>query len=124
MRESNGAPVATFVVWEPILVTDVRGAGTAVLARVSDRRAAQFWDRAHLVSQAMGGPPSFGPKSGADIRFEMKKHVWDFVGVYAPGFRWRDSAASPSFAGAPVVEVVQGLRAAIQAELSRRVGVQ
>lgn len=68
----------------------------------------------------MGGPASFGPKSGAKIQFDMKKHVWDFVGVYAPGFRWSESSASPLFAGAPVVEVTADLRAAIKAAVIRQ----
>ena len=115
MSQLPGAPLAVFVVWEPILVTDAVGPRGGALARVWDRRAAQFWDHGHQVSASMGGPGSFGPKSGAKIRFNMKKHVWDFVGVYAPGFRWKESGASPAFAGAPVVEVTADLRAAIAA---------
>jgi hypothetical protein len=67
----------------------------------------------------MGGPASFGPTSGAKILFDMKKHVWDFVAVYSPGFRWKESSASPTFAGAPAVQVVGDLRAAISAALKR-----
>jgi hypothetical protein len=69
----------------------------------------------------MGGPASFGPASGAKILFDMKKHVWDFAGVYAPGFRWRDCGGSPVFAGAPVVQVTADLRAAISAALGKSV---
>jgi hypothetical protein len=121
LQNFGGAPVAAFVVWEPILITDIHGPKAMALARVRDRRAAQFWDPAHLVSQSMGGPASFGPKSGAKILFDMKKHVWDFAAVYAPGFRWRDSAGSPLFAGAPVVQVTTDLRAAISAALLKTV---
>ena len=117
LRGFSGAPVAVFVVWEPILITDARGPKAMALARVPDSRAVQFWDPAHRVSDSMGGPSSFGPKSGAKIRFDMKKHVWDFAAVYAPGFRWRDSAASPLFAGAPVVEETTDLRTVIASAL-------
>ncbi len=109
-----------FVVWEPILITDASGPRTGALSRVKDVRAAQFWDHSHLVSSSMGGPASFGPKSGAKIHFDMKKHGWDFVGVYAPGFRWSESSSSPSFAGAPVLDVIAELRAAIKAALIRQ----
>jgi hypothetical protein len=121
LRNFDGAPVAAFVVWEPILITDWHGPRTTALARVRDTRAAQFWDPQHQVSSSMGGPASFGPKSGAKILFDMKKHVWDFAAVYAPGFRWQDSGGSPIFAGAPVVEVAGDLRAAISAVLGKRV---
>ncbi len=121
LQNFGGAPIAAFVVWEPILITDARGPKPGALGRVRDSRAAQFWDPAHLVSQSMGGPASFGPKSGAKILFDMKKHVWDFAAVYAPGFRWRDSSGSPLFAGAPVVEVTTDLRTAIAAALTKAV---
>jgi hypothetical protein len=121
LQNFSDAPLAAFIVWEPILITDVRGPKVAALARVRDRRAAQFWDPSHRISQSMGGPASFGPKSGAKIVFDMKKHVWDFAGVYTAGFRWRDSGGSPVFAGAPVVEVTADLRAAISGALRKTV---
>ncbi len=111
------APLTVFVVWEPILVTDAVGVKTAALARLPDRRAVQFWDKSHQVSTRMGGPASFGPKSGSKILFDMDEYVWDFVAVYAPGFRWKDSGSSPAFAGAPVVKVIGDLRAQLAAAL-------
>ena len=110
LREFENAPLAVFVVWEPILVTDSVGVKSAALARIPDRRAVQFWDKGHHVSTQMGGPASFGPKSGAKILFDMDEYVWDFVAVYAPGFRWKDSGQSPAFAGAPVVKVIGEVR--------------
>jgi hypothetical protein len=108
-----------FVVWEPILVTDAAGVRRQVLARIPDRRVAQFWDKGHQVSKHMGGPAAFGPKSGAKIRFEMEEYVWDFVAVYAPGFRWQDSGESPAFAGAPVAEAVGDLRSQLAMALKK-----
>ena len=46
LHEFENAPLSVFVVWEPILVTDSVGLKTGALARVPDRRAAQFWRRA------------------------------------------------------------------------------
>lgn len=119
MQDFPGAPIAALVVWEPILETDSAGPKTAALARVSDRRSAQFWDKRHQLSQHMGGPASFGPKSGAKIFFDMGEFVWDFVAVYAPGFRWKDSSTSPAFAGAPVIKVVADLKSQISAALAK-----
>jgi len=118
LRDVEGAPVTVLVVWEPILTTDSIGVKTAALARVPDGRAVQFWDKSHQVSMHMGGPASFGPKSGAKILFEMDEYVWDFVAVYAPGFRWKDSGASPAFAGAPVVKVIGDVRAHLSSALA------
>lgn len=119
LNDFPNAPLAVFVVWEPILLTDSAGPRSGALERVRDLRAAQFWDRSHQVSLSMGGPARFGPTSGAKIQFDMKKHVWDFVAVYSPGFRWKESSASPMFAGAPAVKVVGDLRGAIMAALQR-----
>ena len=109
LREFPKAPLTAFVVWEPILITDSAGPRANALSLVRDQRAAQFWDHSHQVSASMGGPASFGPRSGAKIHFDMKKYVWDFVAVYAPGFRWSESRASPVFAGAPAVDVTADL---------------
>jgi len=110
LHEFDNAPLTIFVVWEPILATDSAGVKTAALGRISDRRAVQFWDKSHQLSAHMGGPASFGPKSGAKILFDMDEYVWDFVAVYAPGFRWNESSRSPAFAGAPVIKVIPELR--------------
>ena len=91
-------------------MTDAAGVKSGALSRIPDRRATQFWDKSHQVSARMGGPASFGAKSGATILFDMDEYVWDFVAVYAPGFRWKDSGSSPSFAGAPVLKVIPELR--------------
>ncbi len=120
LRDFDKAPLTVFVVWEPILVTDSVGVKTGALARLPDRRAVQFWDKSHQVSMRMGGPASFGPKSGAKILFDMDEYVWDFVAVYAPGFRWKDSGASPAFAGAPVVKVIGDVRVQLAAALVPR----
>ena len=111
--------MSVFVVWEPILVTDSVGVKSLALARIPDRRATQFWDKGHQLSAHMGGPASFGPKSGAKILFDMDEYVWDFVAVYAAGFRWRDSGASPGFAGAPVVKVTSDLRSYLTGALAK-----
>ena len=110
LKDFETAPLAVLVVWEPILVTDSAGVRSSALARVPDRRVTQFWDKSHQLSAQMGGPATFGPKSGAKILFDMEEFVWDFVAVYAPGFRWKDSNRSPAFAGAPVLKVVTELR--------------
>ena len=120
MQEFGNAPLSVFVVWEPILITDTVGPNRIALARISDRRVTQFWDRSHQLSTHMGGPANFGPKSGAKILLEMDEHVWDFVAVYSSGFHWQDSGKSPAFAGAPVIEVIGDLRSQLSTALAKQ----
>lgn len=102
MREFPALRLRVLVVWEPVLPTDWTAPSTAVLARVADRRALQFWDKRRLVSEkilASGFPnPLQGPV------------VWDFVALFPPGARWEGSFPTPQFSGAPVANVMDGLR--------------
>lgn len=107
-------PLSVFIVWEPILPTDIAGVKTAALSRIPDSRAVQFWDKEHILSQRMGGPAGFGPKTGSKIFFDMDDVIWDFVAIYMPGFRWKDSGQSPAFAGAPVVKVLDDIRSQLK----------
>ena len=92
-----------FVVWEPVLPTDWGAPSTVALKRISDGRAAQFWDKGRLVSKAMG-------------EHDDKSIVWDHIAVYAPGSRWNQQPAL--FADGPVVKVLDPARAAITKALS------
>jgi len=108
------------IVWEPILITDKVGPTSVALARLPDRRVAQFWDRDHELSKRLGGPGNFGEKSGAKILFDMDEYVWDFVAVYPPEFKWKDTGQGPVFAGGPVVEVIADVRAKLSEALVTR----
>jgi hypothetical protein len=98
LKEFPGGPVRAFVVWEPVLPTDWGAPSTAALHRISDGRAAQYWDKDRLVSKSMG---------------EHDKHsiVWDHIAVYAPGATWNQQPAL--FADGPVVKVLGPARDAV-----------
>lgn len=98
LKEFPGKPVRVFVVWEPVLWTDWGAPSTTALNRISDRRAAQYWDKNRLVSKSMG-------------ERDGKKIVWDHIAVYAPGATWNHTPAL--FADGPVVRVLQPAREAI-----------
>jgi len=49
-----GAKVRVFVVWEPVLPTDMSAPGTMTLERLHDARAAQFWDHDRILSHLLG----------------------------------------------------------------------
>lgn len=89
-----------FVIWEKVIDTDRAAPGTPVLGRITDLRAAQFWDPERFVSRTLG------EKDEDSI-------VWDWVAVYPPGVKW---GGEPLYRGRPVVKVKDKL-AAVLAEL-------
>ena len=105
MQEFSGKPLRAFVVWEPVLPTDWSSPSTAALARLSDSRAVQFWDRHRLVSHSMG---------------EHDRHsvVWDYIAVYPAGAVWEEIPPPALYHGNPVVQATEAARTAIARSLS------
>ena len=95
-----------FVVWEPVLPTDLAAPSTMTLKRLSDLRVAQYWDKDHLVSKSIG---------------EQDGVVWDYVAVYQPGKLWEQAPPEPTYSKAPVTHGIEGTRAAIQKLLQANV---
>jgi hypothetical protein len=95
----DAGDLRAWVVWEPVILTDLGPPSEATAARVS--RAAQLWDRHRALSDALRDKP------WAEADGEI---VWDYVAVFPPGARWGDA---PSFHGGPVVRVAESLRAAL-----------
>jgi hypothetical protein len=104
LKEFPGKQIRVFVVWEPVLPTDWGAPSSAALKRISDGRAAQYWDKDRLVSKSMG-------------EHDRKSIVWDHIGVYAPGAEW-NQRTTPLFADGPVVRVLDPAREAIAKALS------
>ncbi|HKW76274.1 MAG TPA: hypothetical protein VJN64_12170 [Terriglobales bacterium] len=90
-----------FVVWEPVLATDLAAPSTSALARVPDVRASQYWDRRRALSHRMG-------------EHNRATVVWDYIAVYAPGAVWQDAPPKPVYSSGPVRDVIGGARDAIQ----------
>ncbi len=89
-----------FVVWEPVLATDWSSPSTMALRRISDTRAAQFWDKDRLISHSMG-------------EHDRRSVVWDYVAVYPVGAVWGDGPPEAIYHGKPVVDVIEQARAAL-----------
>lgn len=101
LKDVASANVRVFVVWEPVLPTDFGAPSTATLARVSDVRAAQYWDRERVLSHLMG-------------EHDRPSVVWDYIAVYPPGSLWTtDSPPKPAYSGRPVVNVTSSTKAAL-----------
>ncbi len=113
MREVRDPDLRAFVVWEPVLLTDWHAPGKAVVARIPDARAVQFWDAPHALSKAIRSAAQSDP---AAVLGEHRLHgsiIWDFVAVYPPSARWTGAFPAARFAGAPVVRVADDLRRAL-----------
>ena len=105
MTELAAKPARVFVVWEPVLFTDWSSPSTATLGRISNTRAAQFWDKERLISHSMG---------------EHDRHsaVWDYIAVYPRRAVWEASPPEPLYSGGPVVRVIDEARSALSKALN------
>jgi hypothetical protein len=100
MAQFAGKPVRVFVVWEPVLFSDWSSPSTATLQRISDRRAAQFWDKQRSVSHSMG-------------EHDRGSVVWDYIAVYPPGAIWDNRPPTALYDGGPVVRVIREAQRAL-----------
>ena len=89
--------IRVFVVWEPVLLTDLGAPSTMTLRRVSDLRVSQYWDKEHLVSHLLG-------------ERDRRSVVWDYVAVYQPGKFWDQAPPEPANSGVPVVRAIDRTR--------------
>jgi hypothetical protein len=75
-----------FVVWQPMLPTDLMAPTTGVLRRMSDARASQYWDEQHVLARRMARdarPPQPAPNC-----CDHEGILWDLAAVYPRGARW------------------------------------
>ena len=98
------AGIRVFVVWEPVLPTDLGVPSTATLKRLSDRRVSQYWDKDHVISRLLG-------------ERDRSSVVWDYVAVYQPGKLWDHAPPEPASSGVPVVHAIERTRNEIQRQL-------
>jgi hypothetical protein len=96
-----------FVVWEPVLATDLGAPSTITLRRIHDPRVKQYWDRNRVLSHAMG-------------EHDRPSVVWDFIALYRPEQIWTDAPPQPEFRGRPVVRFIEGTRKALEAIYSEQ----
>ena len=89
------------MIWEPVLPTDFSAPSTAALARISDARAAQYWDRKRALSHLLG------ERNRSSV-------VWDYIAVYPPGTLWQDAPPKPVYSDSPVRDAIAGAKESIQ----------
>ena len=96
-----------FVIWEPVLATDLTAPSTITLRRIHDPRVSQYWDRNRVLSRAMG-------------EHDRPSVVWDYIAVYKPEQIWNDAPPQPEFKGRPVVRFIEGTRTALETIYSEK----
>lgn len=99
-----------FVVWEPVIATDLGPPTTGALARVHDRRAVQYWDHdralsAEIVRSVMAAPDRYG----LEDKLDAGPIVWDTVALFPRDVLWERRFPVPAFYGFPVVAAAPGL---------------
>ncbi len=103
--------VRVFVVWEPILITDIAPPISAVLGRMSDSRVRQFWDPDHLVSEQLK-KDARAPQPVQEC-CDRRGHLWDMAAVYPSGATWTERLPLATIFNGPVVDVIDPLTAAL-----------
>jgi len=98
LDEQREGKIRVFVIWEPVLPTDLAAPSTMTLKRINDSRASQYYDKEHLVSKSIGED---------DL-------VWDYVAVYSQGKLWEKGPPEPAYSHAPVVRAIDETREALR----------
>ena len=116
LEEERGSRLRAFVVWEPIVWTDLSAPSTRKLASIRDTRVAQYWDPEHVVSAAVMSS-AWASREGISAQGAEvggKKVAWDIILLFPPGC---GSAVLPEpvFHGDPVVTTMREVREHLRA---------
>jgi len=105
LNEQRAEKIRVFVIWEPVLPTDLAAPSTMTLRRINDTRASQYWDKDLLVSKSIG---------------ETDGVVWDYIAVYPQAKLWDKGPPEPLYSKAPVKNAIDGTREAIVKLLAQK----
>lgn len=107
LQRHPGSNVRVFAVWEPMLPTDWEQPSTHVLARLSDPRVIQVWDRNHLLA----GLIARGTEGRHPACCNLRGNLWDVIATYSPGVKWATDAPAPQLLDGTIVRTVPKLEA-------------
>ncbi len=102
-------PVRVFVVWEPMLPTDLVEPTSSILELIADARAAQYWDPSRLASAAIRAAPAQPKPKCCDDQGIL----WDLAAVYPRGARWSERLPAAAFLDGTVADAGPSLREAV-----------
>jgi hypothetical protein len=106
LKQNTNPHIRVFAVWEPILPTDYSSPGTAVLARLSDPRVSQYWDKNHLFAEQLGRKMEANAGQRQPKCCTRKAIQWDEVAVYSTDAHWDGQLPRAVFLDGPVVHAV------------------
>jgi hypothetical protein len=113
LKQNYSLPIRVLVVWEPMLSTDWSKPSGFVMARLSDPRVVQFWDKDHLVAKELR--QQF--PTSQSLCCQRAGILWDFVALYPDNVQWGTSA--PAFFGGAVLDVATDVRQHLSMSSSR-----
>src|SRR5215470_14578696 len=116
LDELGQRPLHVFIVWEPVVATDLAPPTSAVLARASDPRVSQYWDRSKALSKSLQRAAADAWR-GFPIAGDLREAgvVWDYVLVFPTGGEWSDAGPpTPDFAGGTVVDTIAETKAHLE----------
>jgi len=105
-------------VWEPMLATDWASPTSSTLARISDPRAIQFWDKEHLFGRELRHDLLANPSAPRPNCCDRSGIYWDMAVLYPKQATWANSLPSPAFVDGPVVSIQASLREKLTAMLT------
>jgi hypothetical protein len=103
LKQNANPHIRVFAVWEPILPTDYSSPGTAVLARLSDPRVVQYWDKNHLFAAGLGRKIQADAQQPKPKCCTQNAIQWDEVAVYSQDAQWSAELPRALFLNGPVV---------------------
>src|SRR5712692_9650144 len=106
LRDHPDPGLHIFVVWEKVLWSDLAPPTDGALARISDPRVTQFWDRSRRLSHAMG-------------EVDRASLVWDWAGIYDRTAQWTAPPPEPVFSDGPVVNKIDAIAQRLSAALAK-----
>lgn len=107
LKKEKSPGLRVLVVWEPILGSDWGRPTRPALARISDPRVKQFWDKNHVIAKQLD-------LQLATLQPSCCRHegtLWDVAALYPKGVQWGGS--QPLLIDGPVAK--------IEMEISRQV---
>lgn len=118
MTELPDRRLRILMVWEAVMATDTDPPNSRVLARASDPRVSQYWDKEGALAKVWQ-PVLMKNASAVTGKAELITGdvLWDMAALFVRGSRWESKLPAASFVGAPVVQTIAPLAQAIRSAL-------
>src|SRR5260370_12369747 len=93
LESQSDSHLRVFVIWEPVLATDLSAPSTVALRRIHDPRAKQYWARNRVLAHAMG-------------EHDRPSVVSDYIAVYKPEQTLTYAPPPPGLPAHPAVRFI------------------